>query len=106
MKGWQLRYVTVQDKKLKYFKNQGDKLAAGVLNFDHFECNIKLERTLISLKMNGTDRVFEFKAESEESAKHWVENIEKHITESEGFKEKKSSAGLKKPWRFDHVSSS
>lgn len=77
-----------------------------MLNFDHFLCNIKQEKTNISITMNGTDRVFEFRAESEEIAKNWLENIEKHIIESEGYKGKKSSAGLKKPWRFDHVSSS
>jgi hypothetical protein len=81
-------------------------LAAGVLNFDHFGCNIKQEGAVLSLTMNGNDRVFEFRAESEEIAKGWSENIENHIVESEGFKEKKSCAGIKKPWRFDHMSSS
>ena len=55
--------------------------------------------------MNGNDRKFEFKADSEDVAKNWVENIEKHILESDGFKQSKSCAGLKKPWRFDHMSS-
>ena len=55
--------------------------------------------------MNGNDRKFEFKAESEEFAQNWAELIERHITESEGFKESKSCTGFKKPWRFDHMSS-
>lgn len=56
--------------------------------------------------MNGSDRIFEFKADTAEIAKTWSENIEKHIIVSEGFKGNKSCRGLKKPWRFDHMSSS
>lgn len=56
--------------------------------------------------MIGNDRIFEFKAESEEIAINWTDLIEKHIVESAGFKDGKSCAGLKKPWRFDHMSNS
>jgi hypothetical protein len=56
--------------------------------------------------MNGADRIFEFKADTPEIAKNWAETISKHIIESDGFKGDKTCLGLKKPWRFDHMSSS
>ena len=65
-KGWQKRFVTVQDKKLKYFSSQDDKMPAGVLNFDHFSCSVNLEAKVITIQMNGNERLFQFKADSPE----------------------------------------
>lgn len=72
MKAWQSRFVSVQDKKLKYFKSQGDRVACGVLNFDHFCCNIKQDGCTFKIQMTGNDRIFEFKAESQEIAQNWT----------------------------------
>lgn len=56
--------------------------------------------------MVGNDRIFEFKAESPESAVHWAQSIKQHIQAGEGYQLNKNCAGLKKPWRFDHISDS
>ena len=44
--GWQSRWVTLEDRILKYYKEEkGVKEMAGVLNFDLYECNVKIHET-------------------------------------------------------------
>ena len=52
------------------------------------------------------NRTFEFKAPTAEKATEWVLEIQNHIVQSEGFKNKISGQNLKKPWRFDNMSES
>jgi|DEB0MinimDraft_12_1074336.scaffolds.fasta_scaffold74266_1 hypothetical protein len=39
--GWQERYFKLNNKKIKWFKNEASTIPQGVLNFDHFECNLE-----------------------------------------------------------------
>ena len=39
--GWQQRYITLEDRILKYYKEEkGQREQLGVLNFDLYECNV------------------------------------------------------------------
>lgn len=50
------------------------------------------------------NRVFNFKTTDKIDAISWYNEIKRHIEYSDGFKEKKSAAGMKEPWRFDNIS--
>jgi hypothetical protein len=42
--GWQKRFVTLKDNKLKYYKSDSildTKIPLGVINFDEFDCTIE-----------------------------------------------------------------
>ena len=54
--------------------------------------------------VEGSDRVFNLKAKSEEESKVWQAQLNSQIQESEGLLRKKTAAGLKKPWKFDNMS--
>ena len=88
LKGWQQRYVTLKDKKLRYFKNDKAKFASGCINFEFYE--VKIERNekdpcIFTLKIEGNDREFIFKAATLESSTDWITELHKHIGSSEGF---------------------
>ena len=88
--GWQERYITLKDRKLRYFKGQGAKYPAGVLNFDHFEINIVKSTNnncCFNMTISGVaNRTFEFKAATTDKAKEWFDEISKHIKASDGFR--------------------
>ena len=45
-----------------------------------------------------------FKAATLESSTEWITELHKHVGTSEGFLHRKTSEGIKKPWRFDNMS--
>ena len=64
-KGWQERYFTLKDKKIKWFKNEESIIPLGVLNFDFYKCECdpaKDDPLCFDLKLYGTDRSFKMKA--------------------------------------------
>ena len=95
----------LQDKKLKYYKHLGAKHRCGVFNFDHFLCTCKVSKDplVFVIQIVDSSRIFEFRTKSIESTINWVKNISQHILESTNGT---PCSGLKKPWKFDHVSES
>ena len=85
--GWQERQIILKDRKLKYFKPK-NTMPSGVFNFDHYMCHVALstkDQCVFTIKIEGVDRVFEFKAPDNSTSKEWVDAIEFHIRESEGI---------------------
>jgi hypothetical protein len=104
--GWQERYFKLENKKIKWFKNDFVKIPQGVLNFDHFECTLEevaKDQCCFNLLLTG-NRNFQFKANTPEVANAWKKELNRHIKASEGFLRKKSAKDLKKPWKFDNMS--
>lgn len=109
--GWQERYWVLKDRKLKYYKSKSKEdqaIPQGVFNFDHFLVTVEetgdshFDLTILGIE----DRVFHLKTKTSEAAKEWQDELNRHIGSSEGFKEQRSAAGLKQPWRFDNISES
>ena len=108
LKGWQKRFVTLKDKKMRYYKEEGAKFAKGCINFEFYE--VILEKSdkdpcCFNLKIVGQEaRNFQFKAATVESAMSWQTEILRHIGQSDGFLKRRSAIGLNLPWRFDNMS--
>lgn len=59
LKGWQQRYVTLKDKKLRYFKTDKAKFASGCINFEFYEVQIERsekEPCIFTISVEGNDR--------------------------------------------------
>ena len=107
--GWQERFFTLKNKKLRWFKNNTSKVPQGVMNFDFFECKCVMaegEKKEFNIHMEGTDRIFHLKTKTEDEAQYWLTNIQKHIERSEGLKKNKSCKGFDEPWKYDNISES
>jgi hypothetical protein len=63
--GWQERWLELKDRKLSYYKNKGDKVPQGVLNFDLFMCSVEdgAKDTDFKLIISGQTRTFEFRCQ-------------------------------------------
>lgn len=101
----------MKDRKLKYFKSNQEKdlkVPQGVFNFDQFMCFLKDDQKdplRFSLTFLGiSERTFLFKCNTKEESFGWQQELKRHIEQSEGFKNKKSGNGLKKPWQYDNIS--
>ena len=66
LKGYQERYVIVDNNKLKYYKTDKSTIPKGVINFDNFNTSIQKcnkDSTKFRINISGvTDREFVFKA--------------------------------------------
>lgn len=84
--GWQKRYVTIKNKKLKYFKTSESRIPSGVLNFDIFKVHVMPgKNSEFSLYLEGQTRQFEFKADSEQAKAEWLRAIVEHQQASSGY---------------------
>ena len=77
---WEVRFVEIEKRVLKYFVHRPEKRLIGCLNFDLYSC--ACEKTpkkpgVFSIKfLNSTNnKTFNFKATSDEEAKKWVTTI-------------------------------
>jgi hypothetical protein len=98
---------------MKWYKGISDDVPQGVLNFDHFMCCIEgpdqnakgPEETEFKITIMGQlNRIFRFRTGSKGETLAWLQEIRRHIENSEGTKFNKSAYGLKKPWKFDNIS--
>lgn len=63
------------------------------------------DETVFKLTIKGiNDRKFKFKASSLKMANSWLAIIGKHIQNSEGYNQNKTSESGDKPWKFDNIS--
>lgn len=78
------------------------KIPQGVINMDFFYVHLNAGSSeTFQLKLEGQDRKFDFSLDTKDECMKWLQCLDKHIKASDGFKEKKSGKGIKKPWRFD-----
>ena len=104
--GWQNRYFTLKNRKLKYFKDKNSKNPKGCFNFDFMTVDIKVSNDYpneFRLTILGNDRNFDFRAKDEQTAKKWIYEIKNHIKSSNGHSTQ-LRVDVKEPWRFDMLS--
>jgi len=56
----------------------------GFINFDSYDCQVAIDKTIIKLTIKGSSREFLFKAANEEEAKAWYYEMKNHIWYSRG----------------------
>ncbi len=63
--GWQKRFVSLKDNKLKYYKSNSTldtQVPLGVINFDEFDCTIEHKQNKFKIQISGIDRKFKFRS--------------------------------------------
>jgi hypothetical protein len=100
---WQERWLELTQNTLRYYILSGSKKdLKGVLNFDLYDC--KLEQTSpveFSLKIEGCDRLFEFKCDSNTSTTMWVNKLNLALQLSKGKIKSYIAPQIKEFWRTD-----
>lgn len=84
---WQTRHFVLHNKKVKWYHKATDVIPQGVLNFDFFKCEVALvsnDKRCFNLTLLGSDRVFHFRAVSQDECLEWKKRLAFHIENSEG----------------------
>ena len=75
---WQERFFVLHNKKIKWFIKEADTVPQGVINFDFFKCVVEAvpnDKRCFNLTLLGSDRVFNFKANSEQECLEWQNKL-------------------------------
>lgn len=110
---WQKRYFVLENKMLKYYKNEAEhkesKIPRGVLNFQQIwiESEFEDDKMKVHLLVKGTTRTFHLKSNSKADYEKWKQRLY-HSTNTSIGKINKQSLDVndQRYWRNLRISES